>query len=49
MKVAHDVTDDNAVIQGVTLSPGEIYTAIYFMGESLTTSAALLNFVAPAR
>ncbi|MDQ7981741.1 hypothetical protein QYH69_31445 [Paraburkholderia sp. SARCC-3016] len=49
VNVVHDVTDDNAVIQGVTLSPGEIYTAIYFMGESLTTAAALLNFVAPVR
>lgn len=49
VKIAADVTDDSVVMEGVTLSPGEIYTAIYFMGEPLTTAAVLLNFVAPAR
>ncbi|WP_338642104.1 hypothetical protein [Burkholderia pyrrocinia] len=48
-KVAQDVTDDSVTIDGVTLAAGNVYTAVYFMGEPLTTAAVLLTFTVPPR
>lgn len=42
--IASDVTDDVIAFNDVTLQPGSIYTAVYFMDESSTSAAALLTF-----
>jgi hypothetical protein len=50
VQVAANVTDDQVVIDGVTLAAENAYTVVYFMDEALTTAAALLIFtVQPAQ